>query len=474
MGLFIDKLLNSVYALTFSDVILLPRRSEVEPYEVDLTSKFTVNIRVSLPIVSSPMDTVTEWEMAIVMASMGGIGVIHRNCTVEEQVEMVKKVKKAKPIVVEGVRVRSTDRCSVALESMERYGLEVLPVVDDAGYFLGYITYNEAKKYGNNGELIGKHVIVKNGVSIREYLKALTLVERGLEEVVAIVDGENRLLGIVTSKSLNANVTLDEEGRLRVAASISPFDIDRAKALEKHVDVLVSDIAHFHNMNAIKAAKRLIKEVNVDFIAGNIGTYEAVEDIVTTLEEFEGLRVGIASGSICTTGIVTGVAAPTLYATASVRDALEDYGLSHIPIIADGGIRTPGDAAKALAAGASTVMLGRALAGTDEAPSPIVERKGRLYKVYRGMASPKAIAKRYAIDRYSVTVKKIPEGVEGLVPYQGSVVKVIEKFKAGLQAALGYVGAKNIKELWEKAIFAKVTQHGLREISPHDIVFPSE
>ena len=365
--MFSRKLWEAPLALTFSDVILLPGWTTVEPRETVLETRISANVALKIPIVGSPMDTVTEAEMAIALARLGGIGVIHRNMSVEEQVEQALKVK--------------------------RYA--------------------------------------------------------GFDASTAAVDGEGRLL---------------------VAAAVSPFDVERAKRLEKHVDVLVTDVAHFHNANAFAAVRRLIGEVGVDVVVGNIGTYQAAEDVVTRLEGVAGLRVGISSGSICSTGEVTGVAAPTLFAVAQAADALRDYG-ADLPIIADGGVRGPGDAVKALAAGASTVMLGYALAGTEEAAGRLVEINGRKYKEYRGMASPSARARRFARDRYAEKpAKDIAEGVEGLVPYRGAVEGIVREFVAGIQAAMGYVGARNIRKLWDKARFARVTELGRREISPHSIL----
>ncbi len=368
--MFSRKLLEAPLALTFSDVILLPGWTTVEPRETILRTRVSSGVEIKIPIVSSPMDTVTEAGMAIALASLGGIGVIHRNMGVEEQVEQAARVK--------------------------RY--------------------------------------------------------EGFDEEQAAVD---------------------REGRLLVAAAVSPFDLERAKRLEKYVDVLVTDVAHFHNANVFSAARRLIREVDVDVVVGNIGTYQAAEDVATRLDGAAGLRVGVSSGSICSTGEVTGVAAPTLFAVAQAADALRDYGMD-IPIIADGGVRSPGDAAKALAAGASAVMLGYALAGTEEAAGRLVEVGGKRYKEYRGMASPSSRAKRFAKDRYAEKpAKDIAEGVEGLVPYRGPVEGVVREFVAGIQAAMGYVGARSIREMWEKAQFARVTELGRREVSPHSIIRPA-
>ena len=467
MGKFTDKLINAPIALTFGDVVLLPSRSDVEPREVDLTTNITVNIKANIPIVSSPMDTVTEAEMAIALARLGGLGVIHRNCSREEQVELVKQVKKAPVLPVKYIYIKASSTVEEAHKMLLKLNIEALPVVDSNGLFLGYFKHNSAIR-ADDKDLVARYA-VKGEVIKREEL--LKVSKTNPKDSLAIIDNDGKYWGIIDNGSCNNySPLIDDKGRLRVGAATSPYDLNRAKMLEKWVDVLVVDVAHFHNLNCIKAAKKLLREISVDIVVGNIGTYEACEDILTMLENVAGLRVGIASGSICSTGIVTGVAAPTLFAVANVRDALEDYGALHIPIIADGGIKSPGDAAKALAAGASAIMLGRALAGTDEASSPLIPIGSRLYKLYRGMGSKSALAKRYSADRYSPPSKKIAEGVEGLVPYRGPVANVIEEFRAGLQAALGYVGARNIRELWVKAKFARLTSIGLKEVHPHDLL----
>ena len=364
-GYFISKLKQAEYAFTFEDFILLPGRTSVDPKEVDISSKFSVNIKLKLPFVSSPMDTVTEAEMAIAMAENGGIGVLHRNCTVEEQVKMA--------------------------------------------------------------------------IEVRRYMADCV------------------------------GATLNRDGELACAAAISPFDVNRALKLSRYVDALVIDVAHFHNEKVIKATKKLLKLVNVDVIVGNLGTYEAAEEVITTLDTVAGLRVGIGSGSICITSHYMRVGAPTLFATAQVADALKDYG-ADIPIIADGGIKGPGDIALAFAVGASTAMLGNLLARCEESAGEMVIVDGRRYKRYRGMASPGAMARRYALDRYSHPSKDIAEGVEGLVPCEGKVRDVLLKLASGLKVSMGYVGASNIREMWTKARLLRVSNVGLRELGPHDVI----
>jgi IMP dehydrogenase/GMP reductase len=361
-GNFLSKLDRAQNVFTFRDFILLPGRSEVEPANIDLSSRVTKNIRVRVPIVSSPMDTVTEWRLALEMARLGGAGTIHRNMPIGAQVEQVKKVKRAK-----------TETLSV-----------------------------------------------------------------------------------------------DGGGRPLVGASVSPLDRERCRALDRVADFLVADVAHFHTSKVMEASKRILPDLSSDFIVGNVGTKEAVFEVLDELPRVEGFRAGIGSGSICITSEVTRVGAPTLYAVAEVASALEKRNLS-VPVVADGGIRGPGDAALAFAAGASVAMLGSMLAGTKEAPSEVVVREGRKFKIHRGMASAAARRVRFAIDRYSVPAKGLDEGVEAYVPYVGGAEGVVGMMENGLRAAFGYAGAGSVKEMWRKASFGSVTSLGAEELGAHSI-----
>jgi len=357
---FLTKLKSARDVYTFRDFILLPGRSEVEPREITLSSMLTRRIKLKLPLVSSPMDTVTEWKMALEMARLGGAGVIHRNMPVHDQVEQVKKVKGA------GVRTLSTD----------------------------------------------------------------------------------------------------DRDRPLVGASVSPLDRERCRALDRVADFMVADVAHFHTTKVISAAKSVLPELSSDFIAGNVGSRKAVLDIVDELPRVDGFRAGIGSGSICITSEVTRVGAPTLFAVAEVAAGLEERKLD-VPVIADGGIRGPGDAALAFAAGASVAMLGSMLAGTDESPGRVVLRNGKKFKVYRGMASAAARRARFAIDRYSVPAKGLDEGVEAFVPCAGRAEKVVSRMENGLKAAFGYAGATSIKGMWENATFGLVSAAGAIELGAH-------
>ncbi len=460
-------------AFTFGDVILLPGKTQIEPSEVDLSTRLG-EIGLHVPILSSPMDTVTEAEMAIAVARMGALGVLHRNCTIEEQVNMAKAVKRAESFIIRDVvTVSPEDSVETARAIMKEMNISGLPVVVE-GKLVGIITRRDVY-FAENGNQVVREVMTKDVITVSPDItpqEARKIMSRYKVEKLPVVDDSGRLVGLITAKDVfyresHPYATRDEEGRLRVAAAISPFDLERAKALEPYVDLLVTDVAHFHNENVIRAAKRITEEVDVPLVAGNIGTYEAAEEIITRLDVV-GLRVGIASGSICTTGEVTGVAAPTLFAVAKASDAVAKYG-SDVTVIADGGVRGPAEAAKAFAAGADAVMLGFALAGTKESPGSPLIVGGKMYKVYRGMGSPSARSRRFALDRYSKPSKDIAEGIEGLVPYRGDVATVIDKFVAGLKAAFGYVGAANIREMKEKAKIALLSPVGAREIAPHDV-----
>ncbi|ALL00195.1 putative inosine-5'-monophosphate dehydrogenase [Pyrodictium delaneyi] len=448
-----------VEALSFDDVVLVPALSPVEPWQVDITSKASRNVAVNVPLLSAPMDTVSEWRLAVVLALLGGIGVIHRNMSVEEQRRHVEKVKNHPIVELADIAVYEGEECCRVRETMRTLGVRQLPVVDAAETVKGYVEFAELETC-SCGTPVAK--LTKPGpvFELGEERKAIDFVKRGKLDAAAVTL-KSRFLGAVTVHEALAvySPALDEEGRLRVAAAISPFDIRRAQALDGFVDILVSDVAHFHNVNVISAAKKLVKSISTDFVAGNLGTREGVLDTLSKIEKVDGLRMGIAGGSICTTSGVAGIAAPTLFAVMQARSALEELGvkLDSIPIIADGGIRGPGDAVKALAAGASAVMTGYMLAGTDEAAAPLIRIGSKLYKPYRGMASRGALERRYAADRYSRVAKRVEEGIEGLVEYRGPIRRVILEFVEGLKAGLGYAGASSIPELWRTARFARIT-----------------
>jgi len=390
--------LPSTTILTFNDVILLPGFTDVDPVEVDVSTQVSTSVKINIPIVSSPMDTVTEHELAISLARLGGIGIVHRNVSIDEQVEMVKKVKDAPQYPVYLCYVESTSKCRDALNMMRELSIDYIPIVKD-GIVIGFLNKIDALKYPDDN--VVEHA--RRPVIANLYEDPQSIRRKMLEndvDTVAIVDSSGKFVGIVTIWNLDSNKPftpcVDSEGRLRVGAAISPFDINRIKKLDKYVDVLVLDVANAAHMKIISSIKNICKEISSDLVIGNVGTYESAVEIITRVEKIDGFRVGIASGSICSTGVVTGVAAPTLWATAQVADAARDYGLK-VPIIADGGIKSPGDAVKAFAVGAWCVMLGRVLAQAYESPSPIITIGDRKYKYYRGMASEGARVRRFAV-----------------------------------------------------------------------------
>ncbi len=466
-------------AVTFRDLILLPGWTEVEPGQVKLSTQISVSHSVNVPFVSSPMDTVTESEMAISLARLGGLGVLHRNCTVEEEVEMAKKVKRAESLVIKDViTIGSTETVRFATELMQKHNISGLPVVEGEK-LVGIVTGRDVRFA--DPSLLVKDVMTKKVITAPADTNiegAKELLHKHRVEKLPLIDKEGRLKGLITIKDILLrgrfpNAARDENGQLLCGAAVSPFDLKRAKKLAEIVDILVIDVSHFHNANVFNSTKKILEEVEADVIVGSIGTYKAAEDALTKLEGIAGFRVGIGSGSICTTLESTKAGAPTVYATAQVADAVKKYG-AKVPIIADGGIRGPGDAAIALSLGASGVMIGNLFARCREAPGTLIAIGGRYYKQYRGMGSPSAMAKRFSLDRYAMPSKGLPEGVEGWVPYKGDVSVVVQELTAGLQASMGYAGAQTIPELWEKARLAAITASGSEEARPHDVLLPSE
>ena len=475
---FRDKFKNADNALTFNDVILLPGWTTLEPDEASVKTQATRNVSLNAPFIASPMDTVTESEMAIALARNGCLGVLHRNCSAEEEVDMARAVKRAEALIIRDViTVNPETTIEELLALMKEHSISGFPVVENGDSLAGIVTWRDvrlADKGLKVGDVMTKDVIT--GTEETSLEEAMGILHDHRIEKLPIVDGKGRVRGLMTMKDITLKGTYpdalrDEEGRLICAAATSPFDLERAKALDEYVDILVIDVAHFHNKNCFEATKKILKEVEAEVIVGNIGTYEAAEDCLTKLDGVAGLRVGIGSGSICSTSVVTRAGAPTLYAASQAADAVKDYG-SDVPIIADGGIRNPGDIAVALAVGASCAMMGNVFAGCSESPGRLVALEGRYYKEYYGMGSPRARRKRFVQDRYSQPSKAISEGVEGWVPYRGPVTDIISEFVGGLKAAMGYVGARTIPEIWDKAKLALITERGAKEIAPHDIMRP--
>ena len=476
---FRSKFKDTDVAVTFRDLILLPGWTEVEPNQVRLSTHVTTNHSINIPFVSSPMDTVTESDMAIGLARLGGLGVLHRNCTLDEEVEMAKKVKRAESLVIKDViTISPTETVEYATELMQKHNISGLPVVEGEK-LVGILTGRDVRFA--DPSLLTKDVMTKKVITAPADTNiegAKEILHKHRVEKLPLIDKEGRLKGLMTIKDILQrgrfpNAARDENGQLLCGAAVSPFDLKRAKKLGEIADILVIDVSHFHNANVFAATKKILDEVDADLVVGSIGTYKAAEDIITKLDGVAGFRVGIGSGSICTTLEATKAGSPTVYATAQVADAVQKYG-SKLPIIADGGIRGPGDAAVALSLGASAVMMGNLFARSKEAPGTLITIGGRYYKQYRGMGSPSAMAKRFSIDRYAQPSKGLPEGVEGWVPYKGEVSLVIQEMVAGLQASMGYAGAQTIPELWEKAKLAAITNSGAEEARPHDVLLPSD
>ncbi len=475
--MFEEKLKNAKIGLTFDDVLLLPGRSKVEPKDVDVSSHITKNIRAKIPIISSPMDTVTEDRMAIALAELGALGIIHRNITIEEQINFVRRVKKEESLIIRDLHTITPETTIEEAERiMRENNIAGLPVVE-GDRLVGILTNRDIRFYRGErikvSSVMTRDVITApEGITMEEAIRIMH--EHRIEKLPIVKDGI--LVGLITAKDIlkrerYPDALRDDEGRLMVGAAVGPFDVERAKRLvEAEVDVIVVDTAHGHNENVMNSIKKMREIVDVDLIAGNIATRDAAEDLISL--GVDALRVGIGPGSICTTRVVAGIGVPQLEAISQTADVANEYG---IPIIADGGIRYSGDIVKALAAGASAVMLGSLLAGTEEAPGREMIIGGRKFKVYRGMGSIAAMQKGIS-DRYGKLGKGklVPEGVEAAVPYKGRVEEVIFQLVGGMKSGMGYVGARNIEELWKKAKFVRITNSGLRESHPHDVNIISE
>ncbi|MGI0085378.1 MAG: IMP dehydrogenase, partial [Nitrososphaerales archaeon] len=383
-------------------------------------------------------------------------------------------------IIRDVVTIGPSDKVSEAFELMQKKSISGLPVIGSDERLTGILTRRDVNFADTNeivGDVMTKEVVfAEPEVTIEEAKK---IMHKQKIEKLPVVDENKKLLGLITIKDVYSRerfplAARDTQGRLLVGAAVSPHDVERAKALEKYVDLLVSDVAHFHNVNVLESAKKLVKEISTDFIAGNIGTMEGTRDTVDALDgRVAGIRAGVGSGSICVTSEVTKAGAPTLFAVSQIAVALQEAGLS-IPIVADGGIRAAGDGALALAAGASAVMMGNVFAGCTESPGGLIKIGGKYYKPYRGMGSSTSRQKRFAMDRYNQPAKGIAEGVEGVVPYRGDVQTVVEEFSSGLRASFGYAGATSISDLWTKAKFGALTAAGIDELRPHSIILPGE
>ena len=470
--------------LTFDDVLLMPARSEVLPSDTDIRSHFSRNIQLNVPIVSAAMDTVTESDLAIAVAQQGGIGIIHKNMTIAEQSDEVDKVKRSESgMIVNPITMSADALISDALRVMEKYRISGVPITRE-GKLVGILTNRDLRFETNANQKISQVMTKENlitvpvGISLEEAKKIL---HRHKIEKLLVVDDDYKLKGLITVKDIKKgiefpNACKDELGRLRVGAAIGPSGdmLERASALvAAHVDVLVVDTAHGHTKNVLDAVVKVKNEFpNIDVVAGNIASGEAARDLID--RGVDGIKVGMGPGSICTTRVVSGAGVPQITAIDNCYKVSRESG---VPLIADGGIKYSGDAAKAIAAGASCVMIGSLFAGTDESPGEQVLYQGRYYKVYRGMGSLEAM-KRGSKDRYAQTTddasKMVPEGIEGRVPYRGNVSTIIHQLIGGLRAGMGYCGCKNLEEMRTKTKFLRITAAGLKESHVHDVIITKE
>ncbi|PZM12312.1 IMP dehydrogenase [Rhizobium tubonense] len=480
-------------ALTFDDVLLQPGHSEIMPGQTNVATRIAKDIELNLPILSAAMDTVTEGRLAIAMAQAGGIGVIHRNLTPIEQAEQVRQVKKFESgMVVNPVTIGPDATLADALHLMKTYRISGIPVVESPGSgtqkpgrLVGILTNRDVRFASDPTQKIYELMTRENLITVKENVdqqEAKRLLHSHRIEKLLVVDGEGRCVGLITVKDieksqLNPNASKDAQGRLRAAAAINVGDdgFERAERLiEAGVDMLVVDTAHGHSqrvLDAVTRVKRLSNSVRI--MAGNVATYDGTRALIDA--GADAVKVGIGPGSICTTRIVAGVGVPQL---AAIMAAVEAAQAQDIPVIADGGIKFSGDLAKAIAAGASACMIGSLLAGTDESPGEVYLYQGRSFKAYRGMGSVGAMA-RGSADRYFQaevrdTLKLVPEGIEGQVPYKGPVSGVLHQLGGGLKAAMGYVGGQDLKDFQERATFVRISGAGLRESHTHDVTITRE
>ena len=469
-------------ALTFEDVLLVPQYSEILPKQVDVKTRISKNVTLNIPIVSAAMDTVTEHRTAIMMARLGGIGVIHKNMDVESQAKEVKRVKKSESgVIIDPIFISPEATVAEALSLMSDLHISGVPVIDKDRKLIGILTNRDLRFETNMSTLVKDRmtkaplITAPKGCTLDDAEKIFS---QNRVEKLPIVDKDGRLDGLITIKDLKKrkeypNANKDSYGRLRVAAAIGVGQIERAKALvDAGVDVIVIDSAHGHSKGIIDTLKEVKANFNVDVVAGNIANPAAVKDLAEA--GADGIKVGIGPGSICTTRIVAGVGVPQISAIDDCASEAAKYG---IPVIADGGLKYSGDVAKALAAGAACVMAGSLLAGCEESPGELITFQGRQYKVYRGMGSIGAMTKGSS-DRYfqegTAQDKLVPEGIEGRVPFAGSIKDVIHQLIGGLRSAMGYVGAKDIPTLQERAEFVEITSAGLKESHVHDVVITHE
>ena len=473
-------------ALTYDDVLLVPDYSEILPSEVNTSSFFSKNISLNVPIVSAAMDTVTESNMAIAIAREGGIGVIHKNMSIDNQASEVRIVKRAESgMILDPVTLSKNSNVQDAKEKMEKYKIGGIPIINNNGFLEGIVTNRDLRFEKNNKRPITEVMTSKNLVTVNKGISlddAEEILQKHKIEKLPVVNEKNLLVGLITFRDITKHTTKpiankDKFGRLKVAAAVgvTKNTFKRISALVKSsVDAIVIDTAHAHSKSVIEVLKRGKKDYpNIDIIVGNVATGEAAKFLVKN--GADGIKVGIGPGSICTTRVIAGVGFPQLSAVMNVFESIKK---SEIPIIADGGIRYSGDISKAIAAGADSVMLGSMLAGTMESPGETVIFEGRKFKTYRGMGSVESMRKgskdRYFQDLENDSKKLVPEGIVGRVPYKGELNESIHQFVGGLKAGMGYCGTKSIAELKNRGKFVKVTTAGILESHPHNVQITKE
>ena len=476
----LDRIVSD--GITFDDVLLLPGYSEIVPSDIETATRFSRNVGLKIPISSAAMDTVTEAALAIAIAYEGGIGVIHKNMPPADQAREVYQVKRTvSGVIVDPVTVGPEATVGNARQLMDAHRISGLPIVDGERRVVGILTARDLRFHKDDAELVASvmtlELVTRQPGTTLEQAKEV-LHQRKVEKLI-LIDEDGRLAGLITIKDISKleqfpSANLDDDGRLRVAAAVGVHDDERVERLiAANVDVIVVDTAHGHSRNVIEAVRRIKARHSVDVVAGNVATTEAARALVEA--GADGVKVGIGPGSICTTRVISGVGVPQLTAVAN---AVAVCGAAGVPVIADGGIRYSGDITKALAAGAQSVMCGSLFAGLEESPGDTILYRGRTFKQYRGMGSLGAMVKgsgdRYGQGDVRRREKLVPEGVEGRVPYRGKLSDFVYQLVGGLRAGMGYVGARTIVELGEKARFTRITGASLRENHPHDIAITRE
>ena len=472
--------------LTFDDVLLIPDRSDVLPHETDTSTRFTRNIRLQIPLCSAAMDTVTEASLAIALAQQGGIGVIHKNMSVERQAEEVDKVKRSESgMIVDPVTIRPDRPVHEALQVMERFHISGVPVVDEDGHLVGIIT-NRDLRFETRFDIPVAEVMTKQplvtvpvGTTLEQ---AKAVLQKHRIEKLLVIDDDKHIKGLITVKDIQKAIKYpsaakDNLGRLRVAAAIGATGDYRERAdelVKARVDCLVIDTAHGHSSRVIDAVKEIKKRhAETDLIAGNVGTTAGAQELIDA--GVDAIKVGIGPGSICTTRVVTGAGVPQITA---ISNSVKAARSKNIPVISDGGVKFSGDVAKAIAAGADVVMIGSLFAGTEEAPGEVILFQGRSFKTYRGMGSIGAMREgsrdRYAQDMTQSDSKLVPEGIEGRVPYKGTLAEMVTQLVGGLRSGMGYTGCHTVAEFQEKTRFLRITSAGLKESHVHDVIITKE